>query len=118
MSFTFELSFDDRVTVGQVFRFLELLRSAGAGEDTVLEPVPHDQDDSVPVGWAYRPSRLPEASDRAELRLPAPVVKEALDMLSSVIAAEGDVRMLPVAEVRDALHKAVMQELGFSEVGS
>ena len=118
MSFAFELSFDDSVTVGQVARYLELLRTVGATDDTVLEEVHPYQDGSMLVGWVYRSQQLLAPSERAELSLPVPVVRDALDMLSTILESEGDVRDLlsSVEKVRDALQKSVMQEVGFPEV--
>ena len=62
----------------------------------------------------------PATSDRAELTLPAPVVRDAIDMLDSVADSDGDVRSLldAVEGVRSALRNAIMSELGFPEVGS
>ncbi|MFG1827341.1 hypothetical protein ACGFIJ_33120 [Microbispora bryophytorum] len=95
MSYSLEFHFDEPLTVGSVARYLEFLRSAGATDDA-------------------------PTSDRAELTLPAPVVRHAIDMLDSVADSDGDVRSLldAVEGVRSALRNAIMSELGFPEVGS
>jgi hypothetical protein len=120
MAYSLELLFHDPVSVGQVARYLDLIRVAGATDDTVLEESHPRGDESILDGWAYRPERLPAPSDRAELTLPTPVVRDALDMLGSVADSDGDVRDLlsVVADVRSALQKSIMAELGFPEVGA
>jgi hypothetical protein len=118
MPYSLELSFNDRMTVGQVARYMELLRAAGASDDTVLEEVHPLGDDSILAGWTYQADELPKAPGRGHFRLPASVVRDALDMLRDVAASDGDVRDLMVATVgvHDALNRAVMSELGFPEV--
>lgn len=66
------------------------------------------QDDSLLIGWTYKTESLPATSDRAELTLPAPVVRDAIDMLNTVADSDGDVRGLldAVEGVRSALRKA------------
>ncbi|GIH51637.1 hypothetical protein SAMN05421833_12950 [Microbispora rosea] len=120
MSYSLELQFDEPLTVGQVARYLELLRSAGATDDTVLDEVHPYQDESLLIGWTYKTETLPAPSDRAELTLPAPVVRDAIDMLDSVADSDGDVRsLLDAAEgVRSTLRKAIAAELGFPEVST
>jgi hypothetical protein len=120
MSYSLEFQFDEPLTVGKVARYLELLRSAAATDDTVLEETHPYQDDSIVIGWTYRTENLPTPSDRAELTLPAPVVHDALDMLATVADSEGDVRTLlsSVDHVRSDLRKAIMAELGFPEVAT
>jgi hypothetical protein len=117
MPYSLELLFHEPVTLGQLARYLELLRAAGA---TVLEEIHPHGDESILDGWAYRPDRLPAASDRAELILPAPVVRDALDILGSIADSDGDARSLQsaVEDVRAALRKSVMAELGLPEVES
>ncbi|GAA4522595.1 hypothetical protein GCM10023191_102070 [Actinoallomurus oryzae] len=117
MSYSLELLFSDPVTVGQVARYLDLIRAAGATEDTALEEVHPLGDESVLAGWTYRPEQLPAASDRAELTLPSLVVRDALDVLDDVADSDGDVRDLKgvIEQMRNRLRKAVMAELGLPE---
>ncbi|TLP66543.1 hypothetical protein [Microbispora triticiradicis] len=117
MSYSLEFQFDEPLTVGSVTRYLELLRSAGATDNTILEEVHPYQDDSILIGWTYKTENLPAASDRAELTLPAHVVRDAIDMLDTVADSNGDVRSLlgAVDDVRSALRKAIMSEVGFPE---
>lgn len=119
MPYSLEFLFHEPPTVGQLARFLDLLRAAGATDDTVLETVHPLGDESILDGWAYRPDTLPGAAPRNALTLPAPVVRDALDMLATVDDSDGDVRNLQdaVGQVRAALQKAVMDEVGFPEVG-
>jgi hypothetical protein len=118
MSYSLDFQFDQTMTVGQVAQYLELLHSAGATDGTVLEETHPYQDDSIVTGWTYRTESLHALSDRAELTLPAPVVRDAIDMLDTVADSDGDVRSLlsDVDDVRSALRKAIMSELGFPEV--
>ncbi len=73
------------------------------------------QDDSLLIGWTYKTESVPATSDRAELTLPAPVVRDAIDMLNTVADSDGDVRGLldAVEGVRSALRKAIMAKLGW-----
>ncbi|MEU6429872.1 hypothetical protein ABZ860_28605 [Microbispora sp. NPDC046973] len=83
-----------------------------------MEEVHPYQDDSLLIGWTYKTESLPATSDRAELTLPAPVVRDAIDMLNSVADSDGDVRSLldAVEGVRSAPRKAIMAKLGLPEV--
>ncbi len=119
MPYSLEFHFHAPPTVGQLAHFLELLRSTGATDETTLEELHPLGDESILDGWAYRPENLPAPSPRTELTLPAPVVRDALDMLATVADNDGDVRSLlsSVEDVRAALQKAVMDEVGFPEVG-
>ncbi|WP_067801395.1 hypothetical protein [Actinomadura formosensis] len=120
MPYSLEFLFHEPPTVGQLDRFLDLLRAAGATDDTVLETVHPLGDESILDGWAYRPNTLPAPAPRTQVTLPAPVVRDALDMLAAVADSDGDVRDLLSAgeQVRAALQKAVMAEVGFPEAGN
>ncbi|TDB83367.1 hypothetical protein E1264_28650 [Actinomadura sp. KC216] len=118
MPYSLEMSFHESLTVGQVARFLDLVRSAGATDEAVLAEIHNDGDESILDGWAYRPSVLPAPGPRSQVTLPARVVRDALDILTAVADSDGDVRdvLSAAEEVRAALQKAVMEEVGFPEV--
>ncbi|MEY9911863.1 hypothetical protein ABIA35_008120 [Catenulispora sp. MAP12-49] len=109
MAVAIELSWGDRITLGELAQFVAHARAGGVDDGEALEAVVADNDHHLQVGWRVELGE-PAGGMEAEVKLSASLAGSVVELLNLVAESDGDVRGLQegVVKVRDELLQALL----------
>lgn len=114
MAIRIELMWDKSTTVGEVEHFVSQVRTAGAGTDTVIEDITHDQDPNLILGWQVEVEGDNGSVPVSEVTMPHRLMWNLHSLLEQITSGDGDVRALQdeVGQLDAQLWDALMKHVG------
>lgn len=110
MAVTIQLTWDNRIMLGELAQFVAHARAGGVGDGDALETVVAENDPDLQLGWRVELGE-PTGGMEATVKLPVSLAGSIVELLNLVAESDGDVRGLQegVVKIRDELLQALLR---------